>query len=525
MGEIYKARDTRLNRFVAMKVLSAGMSADPERRRRFIQEAQAVSALNHPNIITIYDIVTDGGTQFIVIEYVDGKTLSELTPPGGLPVPQVVRYATQMADALCAAHAAGIIHRDFKPSNVMVNANGLVKVLDFGLAKLVEWPAANPDGATVTMAPTPLTIEGTLLGTVNYMSPEQAEGKRLDARSDIFSFGAVLYEMLTGQAAFRGESVVATLTAGLRDDVEPLAKLAKGVPVELERIVAGCLHKDPARRFQSMQEVQAALTALQPPAAILLPQKHKRSRGPLAFAIFILVLAVAGGGYWWTNQPHSSPEPPHAQPPATAAVTPSDGTMTNENILEMVGAQVAPSLIISQIRSSKTNFNLSAGEVIRLTKAGVPADVIEVMRNPGAVVNASGPQSQRSPSGVPFVLGDGLTIHLTLAQDIPADAPEGTALQFTVADDIRVGATVVIRKGAAASGAIVDSAKKRVLIPGGKMTLRIDKVDSVDGEQVSIRATQARRRDGVAKRPVAALTTGSTYDAYVDGTNNISVKK
>ncbi len=210
MGEVYKARDTRLNRFVAMKVLPAGMTADPERRRRFVHEAQAASALNHPNIITIYDIVDDGDTQYMVVEYVDGKTLLELTPKDGLPVPEAIRYASQMVEALGAAHAAGIVHRDLKPANVMVTSTGLVKLLDFGLAKVVVGEAGEIGdyNLTATAIDAPLTIEGSVMGTVNYMSPEQAEGKKVDARSDIFSFGAVFYEMLTGHRAFRGASAL-----------------------------------------------------------------------------------------------------------------------------------------------------------------------------------------------------------------------------------------------------------------------------------------------------------------------------
>src|ERR1700689_5256826 len=251
MGEVYKARDTRLNRFVAMKVLPAAVSADPERPRRFVQEAQAASALNHPNIITIYDIVSDGDTQFMVMEYVAGKTLLELTPKGGLTVPQVVQYAAQMAEALGVAHAAGIIHRDLKPANVMVTASGLVKLLDFGLAKLLEPAPIDDTARTATRIEAPLTVEGSMMGTVNYMSPEQAEGKKLDAPSDIFSFGAVLYEMVTGQCAFRGNSGISTLSAVLRDDIQPIVDLAPDVPFELERVVQTCLRKDPEQRFQS----------------------------------------------------------------------------------------------------------------------------------------------------------------------------------------------------------------------------------------------------------------------------------
>src|SRR5580658_2174336 len=343
MGEVYKARDTRLNRFVAMKVLPAGMSTDPERRRRFVHEAKAASALNHPNIITIYDIVDDGDTQFMVVEYVAGKTLLELTPKDGLQVPLAIQYAAQMAEALNAAHAAGIIHRDLKPSNVMVTNGGLVKLLDFGLAKLVVAETGDLN-RTATALDAPLTIDGAVMGTVNYMSPEQAEGKKVDARSDIFSFGAVLYEMLTGQCAFRGSSPISTLTAVLRDDVQPIVELKPNMPVELEHILETCLKKDPAQRYQSMREILAVLIPMkrQVDSGVLYdvptirttrtmapPPPATRSSKPLAIGVvcFLLLAAAVGSAYWWMNRPVSAP-------PVSQAVAPPDGTLTNDSILD-----------------------------------------------------------------------------------------------------------------------------------------------------------------------------------------------
>jgi serine/threonine-protein kinase len=262
MGEIYKAQDDRLNRLVAVKILSPGLSTDPERKRRFFQEAQAASALNHPNIITLYDIVSEGDMQCIVMEYINGKTLRDLTPAGGLPPPQALQYAAQIASALTTAHAAGIIHRDLKPSNIMVTTSGLVKVLDFGLAKWVDTGISGQSGDQSTME-TALTREGSIIGTVSYMSPEQAEGKRVDARSDIFSFGSVVYEMLTGKRAFEGRSGISTLSSILRDDVKPIYEAAPDVPPLLEQIVLRCLPKEPAARWQSMKEIEGALLTLQ----------------------------------------------------------------------------------------------------------------------------------------------------------------------------------------------------------------------------------------------------------------------
>ncbi|HTW67726.1 MAG TPA: protein kinase [Bryobacteraceae bacterium] len=261
MGEIYKAQDSRLNRLVAVKILSPNLSADPERRRRFFQEAQAASALNHPNIITLHDIISEGDLQCIVMEFIAGKTLRELIPTGGLPAPQALQYGIQIASALAAAHAAGIIHRDLKPSNIMVTSTGLVKVLDFGLAKWVDTGLSGQatEQSTVEAA---LTREGSIIGTVSYMSPEQAEGKHVDARSDIFSFGDVLYEMVTGRRAFEGRSGISTLSSILRDDVKPIAEAAPDVPQPLEHIILRCLPKDPAARWQSMKEIEGALRTL-----------------------------------------------------------------------------------------------------------------------------------------------------------------------------------------------------------------------------------------------------------------------
>jgi serine/threonine protein kinase len=249
MGEVYKALDTRLNRFVAIKVLPDGMSADPENRRRFIQEGQAASALNHPNIMTIYDVVHEGDTQYMVMEYVAGDTLLELIAKDGLAIPETIQYASQMADALSAAHRAGIIHRDLKPANVMVTSSGLVKLLDFGLAKLMDWSPGAGIANTSTLHHSPLTVAGAIMGAVSYMSPEQASGGKLDARSDIFSFGAVLYEMVTGRCAFRGNSAISTLSAVLRDEVEPMAELTPTVPFDLEQIVLRCLKRIPPNAF------------------------------------------------------------------------------------------------------------------------------------------------------------------------------------------------------------------------------------------------------------------------------------
>src|ERR1035438_5527405 len=240
MGTVYQARDTRLNRTVAIKVSEARFNA------RFEREARAVAALNHPHICTLYDV----GPNYLVMEYVEGQPLH-----GPMPVSEALRLAIQMADALAAAHRKGIVHRDLKPGNVLVTESG-VKVLDFGLAKMEE-PAPGEEEQTRTA--TPRTEEGMIVGTTAYMSPEQAQGKPVDARSDIFSFGAVLYEMVTGRRAFRGDSKLSILSAILKDEPEPASSLRKEIPPELERIIARCLRKNPERRFQHMDDLKVAL--------------------------------------------------------------------------------------------------------------------------------------------------------------------------------------------------------------------------------------------------------------------------
>jgi eukaryotic-like serine/threonine-protein kinase len=316
MGVVWKARDTHLDRFVALKTLPAERLADPERNRRSVQEAKAASALNHPNIVHIYDVAEAEGVQFISMEYVPGKTLDQLIGRKGLRLNEALKYAVQIADALAQAHSAGIVHRDLKPSNVMVAQNGHIKVLDFGLAKLME---TNTDelGETVTMRvqDPPRTEEGVVFGTVAYMSPEQAEGKKVDARSDIFSFGSMLYEMVTGRQAFHGDSRLSTMSAILKEDPRPLNSIMPEVPRDLEKIVTRCLRKDPDRRFQHMADVKIALQELKEESesgkltslveAGAPARQRARWMWPLAGAAFLLLVAMAVG--LWLLRPRSHP--------------------------------------------------------------------------------------------------------------------------------------------------------------------------------------------------------------------------
>ena len=320
MGAVYKARDERLDRFVALKVLPADKMSDPERRGRFTQEAKSASALNHPNIVTIYDIGQADDVHFISMEYVAGQTLDRLIGPKGLPLKEALAFAIQIADGLGKAHAAGIVHRDLKPSNIIVTTDGLVKILDFGLAKLVENAKPSADlGATMTMTRTPVTEEGVILGTVAYMSPEQAEGKPVDARSDIFSFGSVLYELLTGRRAFDGETKASTLAAVIALDPAPLGASADRLPAEVERTVMRCLRKDPQRRWQNMTDLKVALQDLKEEsesgklsAVAVAPPPVRRKTWLVAALSGLAVLAAGGVIAWLILKP--APGPVMVQP-------------------------------------------------------------------------------------------------------------------------------------------------------------------------------------------------------------------
>src|ERR1051325_560892 len=257
MGEVYKARDTRLDRTVAIKVLPEHIARREDLRARFEREARAVASLNHPHICTLYDIGNQNGAGYMVMEYMEGETLAARIGKGALPLDQAVKFATQIADALDRAHRAGVIHRDVKPHNIMLTRDG-VKVLDFGLAKSMTKPG--PAEETLTAA---LTTEGTVMGTPQYMAPEQFEGKEADARSDIWAFGAILYEMVTGEKAFQGKSYSSLVGAILSADPLPTS-VKPFMPLSLDRLVRRCLAKDPEDRWQSMRDVVLDLRT--PPA-------------------------------------------------------------------------------------------------------------------------------------------------------------------------------------------------------------------------------------------------------------------
>src|SRR5437870_5943100 len=243
MGEVYRARDTRLGRDVAVKVLPAEVASDRERLARFEQEARSASALNHPNIVSVYDIGRAGPTSYIAMELVEGKTVRDLIATGPLSLKRALSIAAQATDGLAKAHAAGIVHRDLKPENLMVSSDGFVKILDFGLAKLIA-PNAEDASAALTMG-CRRTESGIVVGTVGYMSPEQASGAALDFRSDQFSLGTILYEIVTGRRAFARANAVDTLSAILHEEPEPVASLRAEAPLPLRWLIDRCLAKEP----------------------------------------------------------------------------------------------------------------------------------------------------------------------------------------------------------------------------------------------------------------------------------------
>ena len=329
MGEVWAAEDTKLNRQVALKVLPPEMAANPERVERFEREAKAVAGPDHPNIVTIYSVEEADGVHFITMQLVEGKTLAALTPRNGFPLEKVFDLAIPLADAISAAHQQGIVHRDLKPSNIMVSDDGSVKVLDFGLAKLVEKPLWDEAGSQLSTAlhghgPETLTEEGKILGTVTFMSPEQMEGKPVDHRTDIFSLGIIFYKMATGEHPFKGDSMASLMSAIIKDTPTPVSDVNRALPRHLGRIIKHALEKDPEHRFQSAKDLRNELGELRKEVEFATPLTGTSLAHPALRKPGKLSLALAGAlllliGYFLVPRGENSEVPGVEPRPGVAA--------------------------------------------------------------------------------------------------------------------------------------------------------------------------------------------------------------
>ncbi|HZO56861.1 MAG TPA: protein kinase [Bryobacteraceae bacterium] len=436
MGIVWLAKDIKLGRTVALKVLRSDTPHDRERRKRFAQEARAASALNHPNIITIYEIDAIDGVDFIAMERVQGKPLDELIGRRGLSTGQVLKLSVQVASALDAAHASGIIHRDLKPANIIITDSGVVKVLDFGLAKLTETGASLVNTEIVetdtqSEPGSPLrTAHGVVLGTAAYMSPEQATGKTLDVRSDIFSFGAVLYEMITGQRAFPGDSAVATMSALVSDEPPAIRQTAPGTPHDLERVVSRCLRKDPSRRFQGAADLRVALEELREEydsGTLQAFAQETPSKRP-AFSWMLALLSIgmlAGVGFaWWKLL-----TPASSAPRELTRLT-SDPGLTGFPAISPDGKLLA----YASDRATGRDLDLwvqqlPGGEPVRLTQQDV--DEYEPAFSPDGSRIAY--RSERDGGGVYIMSALGGEPRLLAASGrSPAFSPDGKLLAYAV---------------------------------------------------------------------------------------------
>jgi TolB-like protein/predicted Ser/Thr protein kinase/Tfp pilus assembly protein PilF len=438
MGEVYRGVDTRLGRSVALKVISQRLVGDEPSRRRFEAEARAASALNHPAIVTIYDVGESDGTSWIAMELVEGRTLRDAIADGPMAIRKAWSIARQCAEGLAAAHGRGIVHRDLKPENVMLTDEGAVKILDFGVARQVvaetlDGPSA---GATVTSRE---TIAGAILGTAGYMSPEQATGRNVDFRSDQFSFGAVIYELLTAQRAFHRPTAVETLSAILRDEPLPLTSIRTDVSDIFQRVISRCLEKSPAQRFDSTRELATALEALTPEASATaapaepalsgrtaaIPAQPALSRRWVALPAAVAIAAIASGAFLW-NRWHG------AGPPAlsSVAVLPFENTAQDPEI-EYIADGLTEGLIDHLSRVSTLNVKARA-TVMRFKGQRDPQEAARALQVSAVVTGAL---SRR---------GSQIVISAELIQGATGERLWGQTFDRPMTDLMRVQDSIVI---------------------------------------------------------------------------------
>jgi Tol biopolymer transport system component len=433
MGEVYRARDTRLGRDVAVKVLPPAFSADRDRLRRFEQEARSAGQLNHPNVLAIYDVGTHGGSPYVVAELLEGETLRDAVAGGPIPLRKAIDYARQTAEGLAAAHEKGIVHRDLKPENLFLTRDGRVKILDFGLAKLTHPDPVSEPGAAATTGPSE-TESGALMGTVGYMSPEQLRGKRVDYRSDIFAFGAILYELLSGRRAFHGDSVPETMNAILKDDPPELSESGRSIPPALARVVGHCLEKVPERRFHSLRDVVFALQEVEQPSGPGAVQpavgKARGSRLVGGIALAAAVALAVAGATWWLMRPRKTESVP--APAITLTRLTSDHGLTTDAALSPDGRLLA----CASDRSGEGNLDIyvrqvGGGEPLRLTRD--PADDWGPAFSPDGTTIAF--RSERDGGGIYVVSALGGPARCIAPEpqgQRPQFSPDGNWIAYTV---------------------------------------------------------------------------------------------
>ena len=491
MGEVYLADDTRLQRQVALKILDPQVAADPDRRERFAREARAAAALNHPNIVTIHSVEEADGRVFLTLEYVEGRTLAEIIQPGGLPIDRLLSIGISLADAVGAAHQRGITHRDLKPANVMVANDGRVKVLDFGLAKLRE------DMQIAEALPTQaLTGEGKIMGTVAYMSPEQAEGRTVDQRSDVFSLGVILYEMAIGERPFKGDTQLSVLSSILRDTPASVTDLRHELPRDLGRIIRRCLAKDPEDRYQTAKDLRNDLRGLREDlssgdhtaVATPVPPARAASLRPVLVGAAVLLLAVAalvGWRVWSGGGTAESSAAGAARPFDSVALTRLTTTGTaglaalssdGRYVAHVVTSEQGQGLWLRQVATS-SNVQIVPPAEVRFAGVAFSPDsnyVLYVIYPRGA--------NYASLFQVP-VLGGGTRQLLYDIDTAPAFSPDGTRFAFVRGLGDSASAVMI----AAADGSGVRELAKRTAPPAYQLGLQ-SLAWSPDGTQLAVAA-------------------------------------